>query len=164
MSYRIWMMFSLFIYLMLGLFLGAMTLHISEANAAQSVEGYWLTENERAVVEIKACREDSMCGQVYWIIEGGLQQDIHNEDESLRTRPICGLEIMGGFEEDDPGEWEDGFIYKADDGDLYDADIELQEDGTLKLRGYLGISLFGKTQVWNRVNPRDYPRCTPQYN
>lgn len=128
------------------------------AMAADTVEGYWLTQNERAVVNIEKC-DDSVCGKVYWIIKDGLQKDIHNEDESLRDRPICGLQILGGFEEDDTNEWEDGYIYKADDGDMYDANIELLEDGTLKLRGYIGISLLGKTQIWTRVKKDDYKAC-----
>ncbi|MEM7679485.1 MAG: DUF2147 domain-containing protein [Pseudomonadota bacterium] len=146
-----------------SLFLLSFSVFSGVAQAMDDVTGYWLTENKRAVLEIKPCNDNSVCGEIYWIIDGGLQQDIHNEDESLKKRPLCGLEILGGFEQDDPGEWEDGFIYKADDGDLYDADIEVREDGTLKVRGYLGISLLGKTQIWTRVNPKDYKRCAPVY-
>ena len=124
-----------------------------------NVTGYWLTESQRAVVHIQPC-EDSMCGTIYWIIEDGLQFDEHNDDEELRGRPMCGLKLMGDFEYDeDDNEWEDGFIYKADDGDMYDADMEALEDGTLKLRGYAGISMFGKTQIWTPVNPADYKQC-----
>lgn len=130
----------------------------------QGIPGYWLTASERAVIHIDECEhsksgEPSLCGSVYWIIEGGLQKDIHNEDESLRERPMCGLKLMGDFEPDGKDEWQDGFIYKADDGEMYDADIELERDGTLYLRGYVGISMFGKTQHWTRVNPKDYKQC-----
>ena len=134
----------------------------SPAFAADPVEGYWLTENERAVIHITPCERAgaaSMCGKIHWIIEGGLQVDKHNPDEALRTRPMCGLQILGGFDQEDVGDWEDGTIYKADDGDIYDADIEIKENGTLKVRGYLGVSLFGKTQIWNRVDPAQYPKC-----
>ena len=122
------------------------------------VTGYWLTENERAVIKIEPC-ENSVCGSVYWIIDGGLQFDEHNPDESLRTRPICGLEILNDFDKAGEAEWESGNIYKADEGDTYKANIKLQEDGTLKLRGYLGFSFIGKTQVWTRVKASDYKQC-----
>ncbi|MCB1533066.1 MAG: DUF2147 domain-containing protein [Alphaproteobacteria bacterium] len=130
----------------------------STAQAADTVEGYWLTQNERAVVKISPCA-DSVCGKVYWIIDGGLQYDEHNPDEAMRTRPMCGLQILGDFEKAGENAWDSGYIYKADEGDMYAANIALQDDGTLKLRGYMGISLLGKTQVWNRVNPSDYKAC-----
>ena len=130
------------------------------ASAADPVEGFWLTQNERAVVNIEACG-DSMCGYVYWIIEGGLQYDENNADEARRNDPICGMQILKGFVKEDVGEWDDGEIYKADDGDVYDANIEILEDGTLKLRGYVGAPIFGKTQIWSRVDKADYAACQP---
>ena len=128
------------------------------ANAADPVTGHWLTENERAVVELKECGEE-LCGSVYWIIEGGMLFDEKNPLEELRTRKICGLQIVEGLEKASDGEWENGNIYKADDGDTYSADINLQEDGTLKVRGYLGVSWLGKTQIWTRVDAKDYKQC-----
>ena len=123
-----------------------------------NIEGYWLTQNERAVIKIAPC-ESSICGSIYWIIDGGLQKDIHNEDETLRDRPMCGLQILGNFEKESATEWEDGFIYKADDGDIYDANLELISENKLKLRGYVGVPLLGKTQHWTRVSKDDYKAC-----
>ena len=100
-----------------------------------------------------------LCGHVYWIIDGGMQTDLNNPEETLRGRPMCGLPILWGMEKQSATEWEDGKIYKADDGDIYDADLELLDDGTLKVRGYLGLSWLGKTQIWKRVSPADYPAC-----
>lgn len=133
--------------------------------AAGSVEGLWLTENKRSVIEVKQCG-NFMCGNVHWIIEGGMQFDEKNPDAARRSTPMCGLQIISGLKNDDDSgverdEWEDGKIYKADEGDTYDADIELRDDGTLKVEGYMGISLLGKSQTWTRVNEADYPKCTP---
>lgn len=135
--------------------------HSASASNAPSPFGYWLTENERAVIKLKPCDEDKLCGYIHWIIDGGMQIDENNPDESLRDRPMCELVVMWGLEqdEDDPEEWENGTIYKADDGDFYDADIELEDENTMELTGYLGITLFGKTQTWTRVSPDDYPSC-----
>lgn len=130
------------------------------AMAADAVQGYWLTQNKRAVVHVAPCDGGSMCGRIHWIIDGGLQFDKFNEDEALRSRPICGLEILNDFDKEGAGDWEDGNIYKADDGDIYDADIEVEEDGRLKVRGYLGISMFGKTQYWTKVSANDYKQCS----
>ena len=128
------------------------------AYAEDPAAGYWLTQNERSVIEVKEC-EQGLCGYVYWIIEGGMQKDSKNPDPGLRDEPMCGLPIFWGFEKETAGNWENGKIYKADDGDTYSANVEIQEDGTLKVSGYVGFSFLGKTQIWNRVGTGDYEAC-----
>lgn len=130
------------------------------AQAADPAEGLWLTQNKRSVIEIKPC-EKGLCGHVYWIIEGGMQFDEKNPDPAQHVKPMCGLPILWGFTQQGPGAWEDGKIYKADDGDIYDADMEIKRDGTLKVHGYVGIPLLGKTQIWTRAEAKDYPECKP---
>lgn len=147
---------------LLPLLLTLLALSFTNAHAKDTVEGFWLTENKRAVVKIEPC-EQSVCGSVYWIIEGGLTLDQFNPDIRLRKRAICGMTILSDFEKEGENDWEDGRIYKADDGDTYNADIELLEDGTLKVRGYLGLSFLGKTQIWTRADQKDYKQCvTPK--
>ena len=58
-----------------------------------------------------------------------------------------------------PGEWTGGKVYKADEGDMYDANLEVLSDNQVKLRGYMGMTILGKSQTWNRVSAKDYPRC-----
>jgi len=128
------------------------------AKASDPTVGHWLTENERAVVEISEC-EQSVCGNVYWIIEGGMEFDENNPLEDMKKRKICGLEILSDFDKEDVGEWESGEIYKADDGDTYKANLTIREDGTLRVRGYIGAPMFGKTQIWSRVSASDYKQC-----
>lgn len=132
--------------------------YTSSALAADAT-GYWLTENKRAVIHTQEC-DQGLCGTIYWIIDGGLTKDVNNPDESMRTRPMCGLQILWGFKKDGDTDWEDGKIYKADDGDTYSANITLKDQDTLGLRGYVGIPLFGKSQVWSRVSADDYKACT----
>lgn len=130
----------------------------ANASEATAVDGLWLTENERSVIKIKKCG-DGLCGNIYWIIKDGMQTDVNNPDKTKRDTPMCDLSILWGFEEGEGGVWKDGNIYKADDGDLYSAKLEVLEDGTLKLRGYLGVPWLGKTQIWKRVSESDYPHC-----
>ena len=132
------------------------------ANAQESdVEGLWLTQNERAAIKIEKCENgQSLCGKIAWIIEGGMQTDEKNQDPSLRDTPMCGLQILYGFKQGKAaGEWVDGKIYKADEGDVYNASVTQIDENRLRLRGYVGMPLFGKTQIWTRVNPADYPAC-----
>ncbi len=127
----------------------------TEKNAAT---GLWLTENHRSVIKIETCG-DKLCGHVFWIIKGGMQADSKNPDEAQRSRPMCGLQILWNFEQDDATHWSSGRIYKADDGDTYHATIEALSPDRLKVRGYVGIPLFGASQTWTRVSAADYPPC-----
>lgn len=120
--------------------------------------GLWLTENERAVIEVREC-EQGLCGKVFWIIEGGMQRDEHNPDESRRDTPMCGLPILWGFKQQDAHNWIDGTIYKADEGDTYHATLQMLPSGKMLVRGYVGMPLFGKSQVWTPVTAQAYPPC-----
>lgn len=125
--------------------------------------GLWLTENGRSVVNVVPCKSDSskVCGKIHWIIEGGMQHDTANPDESQRSRPMCGLELMSGFHQNDAMNWIDGTIYKADEGDTYDATLQMLPSGKMLVRGYVGMPLFGKSQTWTRVTGVEHPKCKP---
>lgn len=136
----------------------ALFFHAGSALAESPLAGLWLTENQRSVINIGEC-EQGLCGSIHWIIEGGMQTDSKNPDESRRDQPMCGLPILWGFNQHSDIAWEDGKIYKADDGDIYDANLELNNDGTLHVRGYRGVSFLGKSQTWTRVESANYPAC-----
>ena len=137
--------------------------------------GLWVTQKKRSAVRIEPCRAnqpgqtDPLCGYVAWVIDGGLEIDSKNPDPSLRGRSICDLEVMSAFiqNRNNPNKWEDGTIYKADDGDVYKASFEVLDDGRLRVHGYIGIPLFGKTRIWHRDSEEYYPTCKnkePLYN
>lgn len=142
-----------------GAALGLAALAADSAAAADPAFGMWLTENGRAIVEIGPCAADASqaCGTAVWLIEpvdanGAPRLDVENDDAALRSRPLCGLQVVGDFKADGAGKWVDGFIYDAANGDLYDAKMTSTGPNTLEVRGFLGISLLGKTQTWTRVS------------
>jgi uncharacterized protein (DUF2147 family) len=65
-------------------------------------------------------------------------------------KPIVGLEILQGLEKESDSEWEGGEILDPKNGNVYSCYIELQSADKLKVRGYLGIALLGRTQYWYR--------------
>jgi uncharacterized protein (DUF2147 family) len=130
-------------------------LHASGARAATDpLFGFWLVENQRSIIEITPCGE-SACGKIVWLKEpldktGQPLTDNLNSDDELRGRPLCGIEIINRFRRSAPGAWSDGSIYSPREGKTYSASMELRDDGALKLRGYVLLPLFGRSQVWTR--------------
>lgn len=67
-----------------------------------------------------------------------------------KNKPILGMNILTGLKKEG-NEWSGGKILDPKNGKEYDCYIQLLEDNTLKLRGYLGISMFGRTAIWKRA-------------
>lgn len=69
-----------------------------------------------------------------------------------KDAPILGMELLRSFDKDSETKWSEGTITDPKSGKVYSCKIELIENGTkLKVRGYVGISLLGRTQVWERM-------------
>ena len=76
--------------------------------------------------------------------------DTRNPDPALRQRPLLGLEIFSGFHYDGDGRWSGGQIYDPNSGKTYRCKLKLVDRNTLSVRGFIGISLLGRTETWRR--------------
>lgn len=117
--------------------------------------GVWLHDNKRIEIEIAPCG-DRLCGKLVWFrrpndAQGLPLVDFENADPALRTRPLLGLTILQGLRRTGDNTWEDGNVYDPDDGENYTASMSINGDGTLRLRAYVLLPLFGKTLIWTRV-------------
>ena len=129
----------------------------SSAFSAESLlEGTWLTKEQKATVEITKCNDNNAlyCGKIIGLKEpfeedGSAKVDKHNEDKSLRTRPIIGINIIENFKKESDTEYDDGRIYNPEDGNDYDSDIEFKDNNTIKVSGCV-LSFLCKTQIWTR--------------
>ena len=122
--------------------------------SGDSILGTWLNQEGTAHVLITKSGTN-YTGKIVWLKEpvenGKPKTDKNNPDVSRRATPLMGLVILKDFVFDgDDGEWTDGTIYDPKNGKTYSCTMTL-EDGRLNVRGYIGISLIGRTAVWTRV-------------
>ena len=123
------------------------------AEPAASVAGVWLSADGTGWISIEI-GEDGPVGS----IEGSpdddertpSDKDVLNPDPALRDRLLMGLTIMDGFKPAGDGKWKGGRIYDPNSGKTYKCKLTLVDADTLELRGYIGISLLGRTESWSR--------------
>lgn len=122
--------------------------------------GRWYAEGGAAQVEITEC-DAGLCGRVAFLRspfdENGCEmRDVNNPDPERRTEPVLGLEILHAAERSAGSrpEWS-GTIYDPGSGSTYSCTIRSDGDDRLRLRGYIGVPLIGRTTTWVRVGRED---------
>ncbi len=112
--------------------------------------GRWLTESGNLEVEIAPCGQ-ALCGTVVKVIANRSMSKPDAAMAAADTRSPLDMKILTGFVPSGDGEWT-GRIYNRENGETYDCLMSLAAPDQLKVRGYKGIPMFGKTQVWRRVS------------
>ena len=152
--------------LALSVLVGAFSTSALAGAAEHKIQGLWVDNKDpnrqKFAVMVEDCGS-KVCGSLYWlkkpVSSNGLpKRDKHNPNEAMRDRPLCGLQILTGFQPANDALWQDGEIYNPDDGLTFSSTMKLSPEGTLKIRGYVGISLFGKTLEWVRP-AEEITRC-----
>lgn len=126
---------------------------------AQSVEGdkilgIWSSEDKTGKIEIYKSG-NKYFGKLIWgktMYEAGgttSRKDEKNLDAKLKSRNLKDMVMLTNFLYND-GVWEDGKVYDPYNGKTYSSTLKLK-DGKLNIRGYIGISLLGRTTVWQRI-------------
>lgn len=126
------------------------------AQSADAVVGKWLNKDKDAHIQIYK-KGDKYFGKLVWLKNpndesGKPKRDANNPKSNLKSRPIAGLELLQGFEYDGDGVWDDGTIYDPKSGKTYSCKLTLNGNNKLDVRGYIGLSLIGRTDTWTRVN------------
>ena len=124
------------------------------ARAQTAPLGWWLDQTGRAGILIAPCGAQ-LCGNIEWLKiplnpQGQRKTDVHNPDPALQHRLLCGLPMIGGFRPDGSGGWTGGFVYDPEAGKTYRSVMHLRPNGTLNVRGYIGIPLLGRSTIWTR--------------
>jgi len=117
--------------------------------ATDAVFGYWLSENERAIIEMSQCGS-TLCGRMVWLSDPVDASGTPKRD--AKGAPLCGIHLVDGFRQRDIGRWADGDIYNPRDGKTYSGRLTLIDADRLEVRGYVGVPAFGKSQIWTRTD------------
>ncbi len=133
----------------------------SFASGPDAILGIWNNEEKDAKIEIFRCGE-RYCGKIVWLREpnypaastegkaGTPKLDHNNPDSAQRTKSIIGLQIVREFAYSGDSRWINGTVYDPKNGKLYRGKMTLISASRLDLRGFIGISLIGRTTTWTR--------------
>ncbi len=125
------------------------------SQSKDAVIGKW--ENSSAEGRISIYKKgDKYFGKLYWIKEpkdshGLVRTDVKNPDAALRSRPVEGIEILKNFVYKGNNLWEEGTVYDPESGKTYRCKLSLVNSNKLALRGFIGISLLGRTEYMKRI-------------
>lgn len=126
----------------------------SQNMTGDRIFGIWLNEDKDAKVEIYKSGNQYF-GKLIWGKEmyeadgKTSRKDVENKDPKLRSRSLKDLIMLSGFAYHDDV-WDGGEIYDPRNGSTYSCTLKLK-GSKLDIRGYIGISLFGKTTVWEHI-------------
>lgn len=124
-----------------------------------AINGKWLNQEGTSQIQIFKATNGSFAGKYYgkivWLKEplknGKPKVDDLNPKVAKQNIPLLGLQILKDFIYDaDDKEWDDGSIYDPKNGKTYSCYMTMSGN-KLNVRGYVGVSLLGRTAVWTRV-------------
>ncbi len=123
--------------------------------------GYWKTIDDetkkvRSIVQIYKVGNvyEGKIIKVFWRPEEDPNKVCEkcSSDDPRYKKPIVGMVILKDLVWDaDDDEWDDGNILDPNNGSVYSCYMEQESADKLKLRGYIGVSLLGRTQYWQRT-------------
>lgn len=117
--------------------------------------GKWLNASGEGQIMIYK-KGDRYAGRLFWMKEpldekNKPKRDSKNPNPAQKNRPLLGIEILNNFVYAGNGIWEEGSIYDPKTGKTYSCKITMVNNNKLNIRGYVGISLLGRTEIWQRV-------------
>lgn len=130
--------------------------NLNAQEEADRLTGVWEPSHGKAKVKIDKIGS-KYYGKIVWLKEpkdpetGEPKVDKNNPDEKLQATPLRGKRILKDFEYTDKDEWTEGTIYDPENGNTYSCIIKMTDENTLDIRGYIGVSALGRTDIWKRL-------------
>lgn len=130
----------------------------AQTTNADALLGNWLTGSKKAIVQIYK-EGNKYNGKIIWLKnptyeDGKPKVDKHNPDKAKQTTPVMGLNLLRDFVFEN-GKWVNGTIYDPEKGKTYSCKIAINATADiLDVRGFIGISLIGRTEEWYKVQTK----------
>jgi uncharacterized protein (DUF2147 family) len=129
------------------------------AYAQASPAGTWKTIDDttgkpRGLVEISE-QDGVYSGKLVrsFVADSGQPRVCDKCTDARKDQPLIGMTVISGLRKTGDNEWSGGEILDPENGKIYKCRIALADNGTrLNVRGYIGVSLLGRTQTWERAN------------
>ena len=118
--------------------------------------GVWEPSNGRARVKVEKIGS-KYYGKIVWLKEPTdpvtkqAKIDKNNPDPALQNIPLKGYRNLKDFVYSGKNEWNEGTIYDPLNGSTYSCTINMKDKNTLEIRGYIGVSALGRTDIWKRL-------------
>jgi uncharacterized protein (DUF2147 family) len=127
----------------------------SGAALAADPSGMWLPQNGASRIRLADCG-GALCGTIVWLKEpngdnGKPKTDQNNSDQSKRSRPLIGVQIVLGMKPAGTDKWS-GQVYNAEDGKTYSGNLTFSGGDSLQLQGCALGGLVCKGQTWTKAN------------
>ena len=149
--------FARVIFALSALFLFAFTNdnRVIQQEEGDALIGVWSPSHGKAKVKITKVGTKYF-GKIVWLKEplneqGEKKTDRNNPDAKMHDTPLLGYKILKDFEYVGKKTWENGTIYDPENGSLYSCTIKMTNKNTLDVRGYIGVSMIGRTDTWTRL-------------
>lgn len=142
-------------HLLIAIILIAMCLPLL-AQKEEDILGTWFNGEKSSKIQIYKTTAGNYAGKIVWLKEpndekGVAKLDAKNPDKKLRDRALMNLVILTGLNHKGKNNFDGGKIYDPKSGNTYSCKGELVDANTLKLRGFIGVSLIGRTDTWKRA-------------
>ncbi len=119
--------------------------------AQDAIERTWYNHEKTGKVKIFKATDGKYYGKLVWLKvpeeNGKARVDKNNPDAAHRNDPLMGMQLLKGFTKEDDRHLSGGTIYDPKNGKTYSCKIT-RNGNSLDVRGYVGISLIGRTTTW----------------
>lgn len=136
--------------LLASLLTAVTTAAFAASHQADDITGVWQTKSGGYVQIYK--EGDVYNGKIVGSSNGKARYDKQNPDKTKQGRRLLGVGLLNGLHYEGDGSYDGGHIYDPKNGKTYKAKATLTGPDTLEARGYIGISLLGKSQDWKRIS------------
>lgn len=131
---------------------------LSTATLAASLNGsQWQTVDEKtnekkAIVQLTE-KNGQVSGKIIKVLDPTKADKTCTKcSGTLKNQPVQGLNFLTGLKASGDNTWTDGTLVDPESGKVYSGKVTLSDNGqSIKLRGYVGSPVFGRTQTWSRV-------------